>query len=119
MQALRIKKFLTSSPIWQTQILAFCLLVFLGVAIPLFVQPSSRLFILHYTIPFGVDLVGPWYNLYFLPAVGGSIFILNIILSFFLYQSQRMLSLFFSIVSPIVQAILLSALYLVIKQNLS
>ena len=104
--------------IWQTQVLAFCLLLISIFAIPLFVHPSSRLFILHYTIPFGVDLVGPWYNLYIIPVIGASVFFVNLIIAYFVYQQQRMVGLFITVTSPIIQAILFSALYLVINQNL-
>lgn len=119
MQYAQIKKYFSTTPYWQTQLFAFISMLVAIALVPIFIEPSTRLFILHYTIPFGVDLVGPWYSLYILPGIGAFLFIFNLAVSLFFFRRQKTLSVFFSITSFVTELILLSALYLVIIQNVS
>lgn len=41
------------------------------------VKPSSNTVVLHYSVYFGIDLVGPWYQLYSVPLIGTFIWLLN------------------------------------------
>ncbi len=47
---------------------------------------------LHYSIYFGIDLVGPWYGLYYLPAIGLAAFVVNTVLLVAGYERHRMSS---------------------------
>ena len=47
-----------------------------------FIRPVDFLLILHYNVYFGVDIIGPWWQLYFLPLIGIIILSINTILSY-------------------------------------
>ena len=56
---------------------------------------SGQIF-LHYNIIFGVDLVGDWWQLYYLPGVGLLIVLLNYLFSSATYASDKFLARFLS-----------------------
>ncbi|MBI2416066.1 MAG: hypothetical protein HYV33_05415 [Candidatus Kerfeldbacteria bacterium] len=57
-----------------------------------FIPPTSDLVPLHYTIYFGVDLVGEWYQLLYMPLSGTVILLLNGILAWHWRQRDIMIS---------------------------
>lgn len=64
---------------------------------------------LHYTIYFGIDLLGAWYQMFFLPALGLSIWLLNGGLAVALVLRDRFLAHFLIHGSTVIQLILLLA----------
>ncbi|HOW60440.1 MAG TPA: hypothetical protein P5548_02140 [Candidatus Moranbacteria bacterium] len=54
-----------------------------------FIRPVDFLLILHYNVYFGVDIIGPWWQLYFLPLIGIIILSINTILSYLFYQKKE------------------------------
>jgi len=81
------------------------------------VNPRDDLIFLHYNIYFGVDLIGEWYWLYFMPLLGIVIFCTNIVLSVLLKKRDNSIRSFIGFVSIVCQCILLWAAYLIIQQN--
>jgi len=74
--------------------LAIWLLIFLKI------MPISRdleFLSLHYNIYFGVDLVGPWYDVFIIPVLGLVFMLLNIFLIFFFYKKEKRESLCYRI----------------------
>ena len=62
---------------------------------------------LHYTIYFGIDLIGPWY-LIFLPALVGFLFlILNAIIIAVNYERRRPFSYLFALGTTFIELVLL------------
>lgn len=57
--------------------------------IAFFIGPVDFPIILHYNIYFGVDVIGPWWNIYFLPAIGFIILAINAILGYLFYQKKE------------------------------
>lgn len=61
---------------------------------------------LHYSIYFGIDLVGRWYKIFTLPFVGIFILFINLILSCSFYLKEKMISYFLSIATLFSQILL-------------
>jgi hypothetical protein len=57
--------------------------------IAFFIRPVDFPIILHYNVYFGVDVIGAWWQVYFLPLVGVIIFSVNVILGYFFYQQKE------------------------------
>ena len=58
------------------------------------VKPVWGLVPLHYSIYTGVDLLGPWYELFYIPSFGLAAFILNFILAYCLIDKYPFLGVF-------------------------
>ena len=57
--------------------------------IAFFIRPVDFPIILHYNVYFGVDVIGPWWQLYFLPFIGMIILGLNTVLGYLFYQKKE------------------------------
>jgi len=51
-----------------------------------FVKPVDSLIILHYNVYFGVDMVGNWKSVFFLPGIGLLLFFINFFLAFYFFK---------------------------------
>lgn len=54
-----------------------------------FIRPVDFPIILHYNVYFGVDVIGAWWQVYFLPLIGLLILSVNTILGFLFYQQKE------------------------------
>jgi len=97
-----------------------------GLATQLFVWPyiffqlgqrSDYLF-LHYNIIFGIDLVGPWWKILYLPLGGLAIIILNFILSLYIYNHDKLISRMLLFFAALFSLFLVWAVYLTVDINL-
>lgn len=59
--------------------------------IAFFIRPVDFLIILHYNVYFGVDVIGEWWQVYFLPLIGLLIIAVNTILGDLFYQKKERL----------------------------
>lgn len=57
--------------------------------IAFFIRPVDFPIILHYNVYFGVDVIGPWWQVYFLPLAGLLIFTANTVLGYLFYQQKE------------------------------
>lgn len=71
------------------------------------VKSAENIF-LHYTIHFGVDLVGSLANLLMLPLMGLVLIPLNFFIAYFLYDRLKRLSLLLALATPVIQIFLLA-----------
>lgn len=100
-------------------------LVFLGLAtaLPLWkIVPlaSSRPYIpLHYNIYLGVDRLGSWNQIFFLPILGMGLFIFNLILQTLAFQKEKLLATMLAIATVLIEALLFFAMVLIVLLNLS
>ena len=69
---------------------------------------------LHYSIVFGIDLIGSSWRLYELPAAGLIILFINLWIASLLYDRQRLFSYFFTYTALCVQLLLGIALAAII-----
>jgi hypothetical protein len=54
-----------------------------------FIRPVDFPIILHYNVYFGVDVIGGWWQVYFLPIAGLSILLVNTVLGYLFYQQKE------------------------------
>lgn len=72
---------------------------------------------LHYNIVFGVDLVGSWWKIYYLPLAGLLVFLLNYTLSFVFYKTDKFLSRLLNFWSLLFHLFLLAVVILLVRLN--
>lgn len=58
-------------------------------AVAFFIRPVDFLIVLHYNVYFGVDLIGSWWQMYFMPLVGLLILLVNADLGYLFYQRKQ------------------------------
>lgn len=87
-----LKLFLKDRWIWAGMAAAFFLNLASWFYLGLGIKTTVESVFLHYTINFGVDLAGPWSEIFFLPILGLFLAILNFSLAYFLYAGSRNLS---------------------------
>lgn len=69
-----------------------------------FLRPVDFPIILHYNVYFGVDIIGVWWHVYFLPIIALSVFIVNVIMARFFYKSgERIISYMLLLAALMVQ----------------
>lgn len=71
--------------------------------LPIQVEPI----ILRYNIYVGINLIGPWYQAYFLPLAGLVVFLLNFFIGRSVFKKDFLLARILSLVATICQIILL------------
>jgi hypothetical protein len=54
-----------------------------------FIRPVDFPIILHYNVYFGVDVIGSWWQIYFLPLIGLLILSVNTFLGYLFYQQKE------------------------------
>ncbi|MFA6254727.1 MAG: hypothetical protein WC675_01685 [Patescibacteria group bacterium] len=69
----------------------------------------SDLIFLHYNIYFGIDLLGPWHQIFFLPLFGLGFLVINLLISLIFYQRERILSYFLVGTASLLQFIFILA----------
>lgn len=87
-------------------------------ALAYFVRRVDFPIILHYNVYFGVDILGSWWEVYFLPGVGTFFWLINAILGYFFYRrKERVATYLFLLGAFIIQTGLLIAEASIIKIN--
>ncbi|MEK7680930.1 MAG: hypothetical protein AAB348_02710 [Patescibacteria group bacterium] len=81
------------------------------------IRPDSGQIFLHYNIIFGVDLVGEWYKIFFLPIIGLGITLANYLLSIHFYSSDKFLARILGIWCLLIQVLLVVGTSLLIRLN--
>ncbi|MDD5289729.1 MAG: hypothetical protein PHT40_00835 [Patescibacteria group bacterium] len=78
------------------------------------VQPQVDPIFLRYNIYFGPSLIGPWWQIFFLPLFGLGVLLANYILAGLAFKKERFVSYFFAYGASLVQILLaILAVYLV------
>ncbi len=83
-----------------------------------YIHPSDQQLFLHYNIIFGVDLVGQWWKMYYLPVGGLLIMIFNYFTSFVFYDSEKMLGRFLSVATALLHIFLVIATVFIVGLNI-
>ncbi|MBU2542597.1 hypothetical protein KJ785_03490 [Patescibacteria group bacterium] len=81
------------------------------------IRPQDELIFLHYNILFGVDLIGPWWKVLYLPIVGLLIILINIFLGWTLFGKDKFFAYILNFVAVFCQVFLLLASSLLIFLN--
>jgi hypothetical protein len=81
------------------------------------IGPQAEPIFLHYNILFGVDYVGPWWQIAFVPATGLVIILINTLLGWLLSSKDVFLAHVLNFISVLIQVILLIVGYLLVFLN--
>lgn len=82
------------------------------------IHPTSEQIFLHYNTVFGIDLLGVWWKIFYLPAGGFLILTANFLVSWYFYISDKFLSRVLSLWSGVINIFLALAIYLIAGLNL-
>lgn len=82
-----------------------------------FLAGQEESMILHYNIYFGIDKIGNWTNIYYLPLIGVIVLIINLLGGYLLYQKDKLISYFFLSAALLCQILLNVATFFVIVVN--
>lgn len=74
---------------------------------------------LHYNIHVGVDTIGPWWQIYTVPAIGLAILLVNLILARYMWTRDPMLSHVAVTASLVLQVVMLAAMIFIVFLSLS
>lgn len=75
-------------PVAASLLIQAFLWLFLFINIP---QGEGQIF-LHYNIVIGVDKVGNWWRIFYLPAIGVMVLLVNVIFGLFVYRADKFLA---------------------------
>lgn len=98
--------FWTDPVIFFSIVLALLTNISLWVALFRTVVPTDLPIILHYNIYFGVDAVGNWKSLFFMPVLAAVLLLLNLMLSRFFYYKERLVSYLFAGAALVIQLLM-------------
>lgn len=83
-----------------------------------FIKAVDFPIILHYNVYFGVDLIGDWWQVYFLPLVGLVVLLTNLMLGFFFYsQKERIITHILLLAATMVQVVICIGVINIIRIN--
>jgi hypothetical protein len=82
------------------------------------IHPAGEQFFLHYNIIFGVDLVGEWWKIMYLPLGGLLILAVNYIFAVLVYNSDRIIARMLTSFAGVFGLFLAWAVYLIVNINL-
>jgi len=83
-----------------------------------FINGSMGQIFLHYTSIFGVDLVGEWWKMYYLPLGGILLALINFFVGLAHYRENKFLARFLGVSTLIIEMFLLSAIWLIVGLNI-
>ena len=81
------------------------------------IRPREGLLFLHYNVLFGVDLIGEWWQVFWLPAGGTIILLVNALLGWAVFRSDRFAPALLLSAAAVCQVFLLVAAALLIFLN--
>ena len=81
------------------------------------INRSTDQIFLHYNVVFGIDLIGAWWKILYLPLAGLLVIILNTLLAWYFYAEDRFLARFLSIFMAVFHALLVVGAVIVIGLN--
>ena len=73
--------------------------------------PTPQSVFLHYTVVFGVDWVGSWWQLWLLPGFGTVIFLLNYLVGWFVYSQEKLAARALTVVTFLLMGAILVTLF--------
>lgn len=108
-------KSLFRRPYWKDKLVLsiFSVSLFINIALWIYlrftIKPTSQLVILHYSVRFGPDLLGEYFQIFNIALVGGFLIIVNTILSDFIYSREKLAALFLTGATLVAQIFLFIA----------
>lgn len=90
---------------WRSSLVHWILIgtIFLDVAslamLAFYIRPIDLPIVLHYNVYLGVDVIGDWWQVYFLPVIANLFLLVNTILAHFFYQKKERLAAYIFLLS--------------------
>lgn len=81
------------------------------------IHPQTEQLFLHYTILFGVDLIGSWNKIFFLPISGFIIIMVNALLGWLMFKTDRFFAQMLNAVALFCQIMFLIGSWLIVYLN--
>ena len=118
----RMKRFFwhgywTDPTVFFALVLALLANIAMWLTVLFVIQPTDQPVILHYNVYFGIDSIGDWRNIYFMPALALLFLLVNIVLSRFFYYKERLASYLFALMALVIQLLMAVGLGSVILIN--
>jgi len=117
MQLYPIKLYFKNWPIFITTVVSLCMNVATWVWLLIEIRPQTDPVFLHYNILFGVDYVGEWWQVLYLPISGLVIIVVNAVMGWLLFGRDKFLARILNSISLFCQLFLLIATALLIFLN--
>ena len=102
---------------WRSSLVHWLLIgtIFLDAAslavLAFYIRPIDLPIVLHYNVYLGVDVIGDWWQMYFLPVISNLFIAVNTILAYYFYQKkERLAAYIFLLASFFIQAGILIAI---------
>lgn len=112
-----IKLYFKNLPIFITTVAALCLNIATWIWLLIEIRPQTEPVFLHYNILFGVDYVGEWWQVLYLPISGIVIIIVNAVMGWLLFGRDKFLAQILNGISLFCQLFLLIAAALLVFLN--
>jgi len=81
-------------------------------------HPGSEQIFLHYNAIFGIDLVGAWWQILYLPAAGTAIWLINFLSALWFYRADKFLARLLAVLSAVWEIFLAVAAFLIVGLNI-
>ena len=81
------------------------------------IKPQEEPFLLHYNIFLGIDLIGSWWQIYYIPILGLIILLINFIIGWLIFIKAKILCYFLVITALISQIFLIISTIFIILIN--
>ena len=82
------------------------------------ITPRVELVALRYTIYFGIDLIGSWWQIFIFPLIGAIINVVNFSLAYLVFLRVKLIAYFLALTAMMVQIVLLIMSILIILLNI-
>jgi len=98
-------------------LMIFLIQIFIWYLLIANIRPSLEQVFLHYNIIFGVDLIGEWWKIFYLPIAGLIVLLFDYFLSFLFYKSNKFLGRLLSFAVLFFHCFLLAGVALLVRLN--
>lgn len=82
------------------------------------IRPTAEQIFLHYNVVFGVDLIGAWWKIYYLPLAGIMVIPLNYIMGLYFYGHDKLLARILTCFVVFFHVFLVIAAVLIVDKNI-
>ncbi|MFA6486030.1 MAG: hypothetical protein WCT40_01520 [Candidatus Magasanikbacteria bacterium] len=82
------------------------------------IHPTDAQIFLHYNAIFGIDLIGPWWQMYFLPIFATAIFLINFSVALWFYRADKFLARLLAVLAAVWEIFLVVATILIVGLNI-
>lgn len=110
----RWQQFLRRPAVWSALSVAALLNAATLVLVLLRLSGHSEPIVLHTTVYFGADLIGPWERALFIPAFGALLLVFNAAAARAFFDTEKLFSYFFLVLTPVFELLLLFAVLFII-----